>query len=146
MEQAMKSNAPVTFGFQFWPTVSKLEPVRVILAALVLVLGAIPARAQEAELAPIIVTGTFEFQRRPSAIDLFTLHLLKQIETKRAFEESVARSPWYYSRFWSYAPMRLESSSSDSSQFFTPRYLTSEYQNAEEALRKTEKQSLFDRK
>lgn len=120
--------------------------MRVILAALVLVLGAITVRAQEAELAPIVVTGTFEFQRRASAIDLFTLHLLKQIETKRAVEEMLARAPWYYSRFWNYAPMRLESSSPDSSLFFTPRYLTSEYQNAEEALRKTEKQSLFDRK
>jgi hypothetical protein len=120
--------------------------VKVILAALVLVLGPIPARAQEAELAPIVVTGTFEFQRRPSAIDLFTLHLLKQIETKRAVEEMLARAPWYYSRVWNYVPMRLGSSSSDPDQFFKPRYLSFEYQNAEEALRKMEKQSLFDRK
>jgi hypothetical protein len=126
--------------------VTKLRPVRVILAALVLVLGAIPARAQEAELAPIVVTGTFEFQRRPSVTDLFTLHLLKQVETKRAVEEALARSPWYYAGFWNYSPIKLGPSSPDPAQFFTPRYLTSEYQSAEEALRKSEKQSLFERK
>ncbi|HZE12210.1 MAG TPA: hypothetical protein VE086_00500 [Chthoniobacterales bacterium] len=104
------------------------------------------ARAQEAELAPIVVTGTFEIRQGPSVTDLFTLHLQKQIETKRAVDDAIARSPWYYSRFWNYFPMRMESSSGDLDQFLKPQYLTLENQKADWELRKTEKQSLFDRR
>jgi hypothetical protein len=118
--------------------------VKASFLAGLLIFAAITTRAQEAELAPIVVTGTFELQRHP-VTDLFTLHLLKQIETKRAVEEAVARSPWYYSRFWNYFPMRLESSSIDPAQFLKPGYLNSEYQHSEDALRKSEKQSLFAR-
>jgi hypothetical protein len=117
--------------------------VFVVMATLVAA-GALPA--QEAEVAPIVVTGTFELTRRPSVTDVFTQHLLKQIETKGVMDELVTRSPWYYSRVWNYVPMRLESSSSDPELFFKPRYLTTEYQHADEALRKIEKQSLFDRR
>jgi len=102
--------------------------------------------AQEAELAPIVVTGTFELNQKRSVTDLFTEHLLKQIETKRAGEEAVTRSPWYYSRMWNYLPMRLESSSGDPAHFFQPQYLTLENQKADWELRKSEKQSLFDRR
>ena len=101
--------------------------------------------AQEAEVAPIVVTGTFELAPRPSVTDLFTQHLLKQIETKRALDELVARSPWYYSRVWTYVPMQLQSSSNDPEQFFKPQYLSLENQKLDEELRKTEKQSLFAR-
>ena len=104
-----------------------------------------PLPAEEAELAPIVVTGTFELRQGPSVTDQFTKYLLKQIETKREIEEIQARSPWYYSRLWNYLPMRLESSSSDSALFFMPRYLDLDNQHAEEMLRKSEKQSLFDR-
>lgn len=109
-------------------------------------MAAATVHAQEAELAPIVVTGTFELRQGPSVTDLFTQHLLKQIETRRAIEEIQARSPWYYSRLWNYLPMRLESSSSDPALFFRSGYLTLEYQHAEEMLRKSEKQSLFDGK
>jgi hypothetical protein len=101
--------------------------------------------AQEAEVEAIVVTGTFELAPRPSVTDLFTQHLLRQIETKNALEELVSRSPWYYSRVWSYVPMRFESSSTDPDQFFKPQYLTPEYQKADEALRQSEKHSLFSR-
>lgn len=100
--------------------------------------------AQEAEVAPIVVTGTFELRQGPSVTDLFTRHLLKQIETKREIEEIQARLPWYYSRLWNYLPMRFESSSTDPALFFMPRYLDLDNQHAEEMLRKSEKQSLFD--
>ena len=116
--------------------------LRIISAALVTV----GTRAQEAELAPIVVTGTFELRPGPSVTDLFTQHLEKQIETKRAVDEAMARSPWYYSRFWSYFPMRIESSSGDLDQFLKPQYLTLENQRADWQLRKTEKESLFDRR
>ena len=115
------------------------------LAVVVALVIAARLQAQEAEVAPIVVTGTFELTRRPSVTDLFTQHLLKQLETKRAMDELVARSPWFYSRVWNYVPMRLESSSGDPELFFKPQYLTSEYQQADEALRKFEKQSLFSR-
>ncbi len=119
--------------------------MKTILSGALLVLSALVLRGQEAELAPVVVTGTFELQRHPSVTDLFTLHLLKQIETKRAMEETVARSPWYYAPIWKYFPMRMESSSIDPAQFFRPTYLSNEYQHAEDALRKSEKNSLFAR-
>jgi hypothetical protein len=114
----------------------------IVLAAFVTV----GARAQEAELPPIVVTGTFELRQGPSVTDLFTLHLEKQIEAKRAVDEAIARSPWYYSRFWNYFPMRMESSSGALDQFLKPQYLTLENQKADWELRKSEKQSLFDRR
>ncbi|HEX4640532.1 MAG TPA: hypothetical protein VH252_04050 [Chthoniobacterales bacterium] len=130
--QHSKSNAPVTF---------------LGIAVAVAVVGAAGfARGQEIELPPIVVTGTFELRPAPSVTDLFTLHLQKQFETKRAVEETVAKSPWYYSRFWNYFPMRIGSSSSDSDEFFKPQYLTLENQKADWELRKSEKQSLFDRR
>jgi hypothetical protein len=118
--------------------------VKTLLAAAVLALTLLAAQAQEVTLPPMVVTGTFELRQGPSVTDLFTLHLQRQIVTKRALEEEAARSPLIYARFWSYIPMRLESSSSDSSQFFTPSYLTTDYRNAERALQESRKQSLFD--
>jgi hypothetical protein len=117
--------------------------VKVLLVAVFLVLGTVALRAQEAELAPIVVTGTFELRPGPSVTDLFTQHLHRQIETKRTLEEAIARTPWYYARFWNYFP-RLESSSTHPSHFFTPSYLTSDYRNSERALIESRKQSLFD--
>lgn len=108
-------------------------------------LGAAPVRAQEAELAPIVVTGTFELRQGPSVTDLFTQHLQRQTETMRTLEEAVARAPWFYARFWNYLP-QLQSSSIASSHFFTPSYLTSDYRNTERALHESRKQSLFDRR
>ena len=102
--------------------------------------------AQEIELPPIVVSTTFELRPGPSATDLFTLHLQKQIEMKRVLDDAADRAPWYYSRFWSFFPMQLQSSSGDSAPFFMPRYLTFEVQRAEQELRRTEKQSLFDRR
>jgi hypothetical protein len=113
-------------------------------AAAVLLMSLLVARAQEVSLPPIVVTGTFELRQGPSITDLFTKHLQKQIETKRALEEATAHSPIFNARFWSYIPMRLESSSSDSSQFFTPSYLTTDYRNAERALQESRKQSVFE--
>jgi hypothetical protein len=118
--------------------------VKVSLLAVFFLLWAIAVRAQEAELPPMVITGTFELRQGPSAVDLFTQHLNKQIEARRTAEEMVARSPLFYARFWNYVPMRLENCSSDSSQFFTPSYLTSDYRNAERALEELRKQSLFD--
>jgi hypothetical protein len=119
--------------------------VRGLLFITFAALVTVRTHAQEAELPPIVVTGTFELRQGPSVTDLFTLHLEKQIEAKRTIEEAMARSPWYYSRLWNYFPMRIESSSGNSDQFFTPQYLTLENQKADWELRKTEKQSLFDR-
>ena len=116
------------------------------MIGIVALLAAGPLSAQEAELEPIVVTGTFELNRRPSVTDRFTDHLLKQSDTHRTIEEAIARSPWYYSPIWKYFPMRVESSSIDSAQFFKPQYLSLENQRADWELRKTEKQSLFERR
>src|SRR3954468_4721865 len=96
--------------------------------------------AQEIELPPMVVTGTFELRQGPSLTDLFTLHLQRQIERKDAVEEIMARSPWYYSRFWSYVPISLGSSQNDSAQFFMPNYLSADYRNTERTLIESRKQ------
>lgn len=121
--------------------------MKVFLAALAVLAGAALIRAQEAELEPIVVTGTFELSPRPSVTDQFTQHLLKQLETHRALEEAFQRAPWYYSRFWGYMPMKLQPTFDDSAKFFTPDYLTSPSQHIEQALRKSDKESarLFER-
>lgn len=122
----------------------KLRGVKFRLAAAaILMFGAAALPAQEAELEPIVVTGTFELRPGPSVIDLFTAHLLKQIETKRAAEEALARAPWLNARYWKYLPS-LQSSMTDSSPFLTPSYLTSDYRNTARALEESRKQSIFD--
>jgi hypothetical protein len=122
----------------------KLRGVKFPLAAAaILMFGAAALPAQEAELDPIVVTGTFELRPGPSVLDLFTAHLLKQIETKQTMEEALARAPWLNARFWKYLPP-LQSSMPDSSHFFTPSYLTSDYRNTARALEESRKQSIFD--
>lgn len=117
--------------------------MKIVLVGAFLALGAIALPAQEAELPPIVVTGTFELRPGPSVLDLFSQHLLRQMETRRTMEEAVGRAPWFSARFWKYLPS-LQSSSTDSYQFFTPSYLTSDYRNTERALEESRKQSLFD--
>ena len=118
--------------------------MKVSLALAFTVLSAIALRAQEAELPPIVVTGTFEPRQAPSVIDLFARHLEKQIERKRVAEETVAKSPLFNAKFWSYIPMRLENCSNDSTLFFTPSYLASDYRNTARLLEESRKQSLFN--
>jgi len=118
--------------------------VKASLVAAFFILVCFELRGQEAELPPIVITGTFELRQGPSITDLFTQYLTRQMEAKRTAEEMMARSPFYYARFWSYIPMRLESSSTDSSPFLTPSYLTPDYRNAERTLEDSRKHSLFD--
>jgi hypothetical protein len=74
---------------------------------------------------------------------VFTQHLLRQAEAKRALEEAAARAPLFNAKFWSYLP-QLQNSQVDSSQFLIPSYLTSDYRNAERVLRESSKRSIFD--
>src|SRR6266404_6073667 len=113
------------------------------LAAAILALSLLPARGQEVTLPPIVVTGTFELRQGPSVTDLFTQHLQRQIEAKRTLEEATARAPIFNMTFWRYLPP-LQDCSSDSTQFFTPSYLTTDYRNAERALQESRKQSFLD--
>jgi hypothetical protein len=121
------------------------DDVKTLSAAAVLLLSLVAARTQEVTLPPMTVTGTFELRQGPSVTDLFTQHLLRQAEGKRALEEAVARAPLFNAKFWSYLP-QLQNSQIDSSQFFTPSYLTTDYRNAERALQESRQQSLFDGK
>jgi hypothetical protein len=119
--------------------------VKLFLVVAFLVHGAIALRAQEVTLPPIVVTGTFELRQGPSVTDLFTQHLQRQIEAKRALEDAAANSPIFNARFWRYLPP-LQNCSIDSSQFFTPNSLTADYRNTERALEESRKHSLFDAK
>lgn len=120
--------------------------MKILHAIAALTLGAAGIRAQETtvDLPGVVVTGTFELRRTPSAADSFMKYLDKQIDAKRAAEEAIARAPFWNARFWSYIPMRLGASQNDSSQFFTPSYLTQEYRNAARALEESRKHSLFE--
>ncbi|HEV2803730.1 MAG TPA: hypothetical protein VGW57_02250 [Chthoniobacterales bacterium] len=118
--------------------------MRIVYVAAVALASVCFVDAQEIELPPIAVRATFELRQGPSAVDLFTIHLQKQIETRRTFEETVARSPWSYSPLWKYIPLGLGSSMPDPEQFFKPQYLSLENQRSDWELRKTEKQSLFN--
>ena len=113
-------------------------------AAALLLLGIVAARAQEVTLPPMVVTGTFELRQGPSVTDLFTLHLQRQIEARRAVEEATSRSPIFNAKFWNYLPQIQNCSIDSTSQFFTPSYLTTDYRNSERALQESRKQSLFD--
>src|SRR5438045_8056356 len=137
---------PERKDFPFFVEAAKIARVRVVLAGLVALGTAGITRAQEIELPPIVVTGTFELRQGPSVTDLFTLHLEKQFETKHAVEDAMARAPWYYSRYWNYFPMRIESSSGNLDEFLRPQYLTLDNQKQDWELRKSEKQSLFDKR
>src|SRR5437868_4104956 len=130
--------------FLFSPQQATLSEMKVCLLAAFALAGGRLVQAQEIELPPIVVTGTFELRQGPSVTDLFTLHLEKQIETKQAVEDAMARAPWYYSRYWNYFPMRIESSSGNLDEFLRPQYLTLDNQKQDWELRKSEKQSLFD--
>ena len=110
-------------------------------------LGLMPLvmHGQEVTLPPIVVSGSFELRQGPSVTDLFTQHLQRQIEAKRALVEAAERAPLFQAGFWKYLPA-LQNSQSDSSQFFTPSYLTTDYRNTERALQESRKQSLFEGK
>ena len=73
--------------------------MKTLLAAAVLALSLLVARAQEVTLPPIVVMGTFELRQGPSVTDLFTRHLQKQIEAKRAMEEATSSSPVFNAKF-----------------------------------------------
>jgi hypothetical protein len=132
------------FGLGFPAAQWKLGTVKAIVSVATLVLLVARLDAQEIELPPIVVDGTFELRAGPSVTDLFTLHLERQLETKRSLEESIARSPWYYSTVWKYAVIPLGSSRDTSAEFFTPHYMSAEYRNTERVLEESRKQSLFN--
>ena len=73
--------------------------MKTLLAAAVLALSLLVARAQEVTLPPIVVMWTFELRQGPSVTDLFTRHLQKQIEAKRAMEEATSSSPVFNAKF-----------------------------------------------
>jgi hypothetical protein len=113
----------------------------------IVLFGSLPLslHAQEVTLPPMVVTGSFELRQGPSITDLFTQHLQRQMEAKRALEEAAERAPWFNAKFWHYLP-QMQNSQVDSSQFFTPSYLTTDYRNTERVLQESRKQSLFDGK
>lgn len=111
-------------------------------SAVALAVAVIQAQDQVVEIAPIVVTGTFELRREAPAVDAFTKYLERQIETKRAEQEAIGQSPIWHARFWSFLP-RLESSS-NFGQFFTPHYLKPEYREAAQQIEYFRVHSLFD--
>jgi len=120
--------------------------VKILCAVAALILGGVDLRAQETtvDLPGVVVTGAFELRRSPTPADSFMKYLDKQIDARRAADEASARTPFWNARFWSYIPMRLESSSIDPTQFFTPSYLTLDYRNDARLLEESRKHSLFE--
>lgn len=129
--------------FSLFQVPAETDDVKVLPIVAILSFGAAELYAQEVTLPPMVVTGTFELRQGPSVTDLFTQHLLKQAEAKWALEEAAARAPLFNAKFWSYLP-QLQNSQVDFPQFFTPSYLTTDYRNAESALRESSKRSIFE--
>jgi hypothetical protein len=123
--------------------------VRLILFSVAFV--AVTLRAQDsrlekpeivAELAPMIVSGSFELQRQPAIIDLVIKDLDLQFEQKRKTDEEIARAPLWNARFWNYIPIHL--GPGDDEQFFTPGYLSLANQDSVRALELSQKRDLFE--
>src|SRR5262245_1210144 len=83
---------------------------RTIATLLAILPIATDAQTDVVEIEPIVVTGTFELRRSPPAVESFSKHLEKQIDTKQEQQEAIARSPIWNAQFWSLFPIRLESS------------------------------------
>ena len=113
--------------------------VAILLAVLPI---ASDAQTDVVEIAPIVVTGTFELRRSPPAVDAFTRYLEKRIEAQREQEEAIARSPIWNARFWSLVPLRLESST-NLNEFFVPNYSTIAYREDTRKIDDFRKHSLF---
>jgi|GEM_PF-1414828 len=111
-------------------------------SAIGLAAAVLQAQDQVVEIAPIVVTGTFELRREPPTVDSFTKHLERQIETKRAEHEAIGQSSIWHARFWSFLP-RLESSSA-LRHSPNPHYLTPEYREAARPIEYFRVHSLFD--
>ena len=120
--------------------------MKMLLRTVASLLAALPiasdAQTDVAEIAPIVVTGTFELRRSPPAVDAFTKYLEKQIEAQREQEEAIARSPIWNARFWSLVPLRLESST-NLNEFFVPNYSTIAYRQDIRKIDDFRKHSLF---
>src|SRR5205807_5767597 len=70
-EPSILARVAIDFLFCSW---AQIDHVKTLLAAVVLALSLLAARAQEVTLPPIVVTGTFELRQGPSVTDLFTRH------------------------------------------------------------------------
>jgi hypothetical protein len=105
--------------------------------------NSVPAKPEAvAELEPMVVSGSFELQRRPVIIDLVIKDLELQFDQKRKAAEEVSRAPFWNARLWQYIPIRL--GPSDDEQFFTPSYLTLANQDSARALEFSKRHALFD--
>ncbi len=99
-----------------------------------------PAKSEVvAELAPMVISGSFELQRQPAIIDLAIKDVERQSKQKAA--EEAARAPLWNARFWQYVPIHL--GPSDDQVFFTPSYLSLSNQDAVRALEFSKKHDLF---
>jgi hypothetical protein len=102
-----------------------------------------PAKSEAvAELDPMVISGSFELQKRPVIIDLVIKDLELQFDQKRKAAEEVARAPFWNARLWQYIPIRL--GPGDDEQFFTPSYLTLANQDSVRALEFSKRHPLFD--
>ena len=102
-----------------------------------------PAKSEAvAELAPMVISASFELQKRPLIIDLVIKDVERQFDQKQKAAEEVARAPFWNARLWQYIPIRL--GPSDDEQFFTPSYLTLANQDSVRALEFSKKHDLFN--
>jgi hypothetical protein len=143
------STSPARIYFLFQMERANHPKVRAILFAVAFV--TLPLHAQNsppakseavAELDPMVISGSFELQKRPVIIDLVIKDLELQFDQKRKAAEEVARAPFWNTRLWQYIPIRL--GPSDDEQFFTPSYLTLANQDSVRALEFSKGHPLFD--
>ncbi len=112
------------------------------LPVLLLALNSAYSQDKPTEISPIVVTGTFDLRRTPSPAESFAIYLEKQIEARRATQEAIQRSPIWNAPFWSFVPIRLQSSA-DLQQFFVPNYSTADYREAARKIDDLSAHSIF---
>ncbi|HZJ39262.1 MAG TPA: hypothetical protein VFD18_08820 [Chthoniobacterales bacterium] len=120
--------------------------MKMVLRTVASLLAVLPiasdAQTDVVEIAPIVVTGTFELRPSPPAVDSFSRYFEKQIQAQREQQEAIARAPLWNARFWSFVPVRLESST-NLNEFFVPNYSSIAYRQDTQKIDDLRKHSLF---
>lgn len=118
-----------------------------IISALILLGVARLADAQQkaetvAELAPIMVSETFQLQLPRPESDHAVQTVEKAILQREAKEKARERSVLFDAKFWRYIP---KFGLPDEKEFFVPNYSTVAYRNSEMQLRSSQRHSLITR-
>ena len=114
-----------------------------LLLALARFAEAEPNEGVVAELAPLVVSDSFELDLARPGSERAVEAVEKIIREKEAKDEAHDRAGIFEARLWRYLPIRL--GLSDEREFFAPSYSSFAFRDAEVQLRASERHSLIER-